>query len=359
MRLEQEVALTNPGRLNVSVPWVYFALREGNADLDADTVASDLGTSLTGTLSSPAQKQWGRPIDEEVMSGIVVVAAEGPTPVGAGTLAYTASGTTLQWTPFGGSAGVAVDISTKGGYRIEGGAAGQALEVWSSGTLPGTDDSVTVTVPPIVTGWLGEGTSGSAIEVTRAGQTSAYDTLFGLSATDSFLLWMHFGGVSEGVEALCELGSRVTAQPIAGVRVEQNSIQGFRCVFGDGVTEVSPSVSAISTVGLSSTVIFLVNRQIQSAITYRSGVNNEAVPGVGQDVTAIGAPTFDSPLTSLVFGAQKVIGGSALQGGSNVSALLHRFGFVRLGDSVPSNIDDIITAITRGQGRPPRLLESI
>lgn len=64
---------------------------------------------------------------------------------GAGTLAFTASGTTLTWAPFGGSAGTAINIGTNGKYVIPG-SAGLLVITVVAASLPGTDKTDTITI---------------------------------------------------------------------------------------------------------------------------------------------------------------------------------------------------------------------
>ena len=66
---------------------------------------------------------------------------------GDGTLSYTVSTTSLTWTPYGGSAGTAVDISADGTYFVQGANDGGGLCITVvAASLPTANTSNTVTV---------------------------------------------------------------------------------------------------------------------------------------------------------------------------------------------------------------------
>jgi len=69
---------------------------------------------------------------------------------GDGTLFFDSTNTTLRWTPLGGTAGAAVDVSVNGLYAIQGGSNGGLLKVdVVSGTLPSSDQTNTITIANI------------------------------------------------------------------------------------------------------------------------------------------------------------------------------------------------------------------
>lgn len=75
-----------------------------------------------------------------------VVIDDGPGSAdGAGTLEFTASGQTLTWTPNGGTAGTATAVGTNGRYAIPG-SAGYLFVTVTAASLPGTNQSDTITV---------------------------------------------------------------------------------------------------------------------------------------------------------------------------------------------------------------------
>ena len=78
------------------------------------------------------------------VTGVTIDDAPGSAD-GAGTLAYTASGKTFTWTPYGGSSGAATAISGDGRYAIPGSAGYLFLTVTES-SLPGTNQSDTITI---------------------------------------------------------------------------------------------------------------------------------------------------------------------------------------------------------------------
>ena len=82
----------------------------------------------------------------DTLSGVTIDDAVG-NGVGAGTLTYTASTTSLTWQPFGGSVGTAVNVGTNGTYAIQGGSNGGALLITVvAASLPTNNVSNTITV---------------------------------------------------------------------------------------------------------------------------------------------------------------------------------------------------------------------
>lgn len=78
--------------------------------------------------------------------GVEVLRASAASATGAGTLTYTHSGTTLAWAENGDTAGTAVNISAGGRFTITS-TSGESVYVnVTPGSLPGTDDTATVTV---------------------------------------------------------------------------------------------------------------------------------------------------------------------------------------------------------------------
>lgn len=66
---------------------------------------------------------------------------------GTGTLTYVNSAKTLQWTPPGGTAGTAVEVSAGGTFAIQGGSDGGYLRVTVvAGSLPSNDLTNTLTI---------------------------------------------------------------------------------------------------------------------------------------------------------------------------------------------------------------------
>jgi hypothetical protein len=83
------------------------------------------------------------------ITGVTAIEARGGG-VGSGTLAYTAAGNLLVYTPPGGSAGAAVAISADGTYFLKGADGIATLEITAVAlSLPGTNQSDTLTVARI------------------------------------------------------------------------------------------------------------------------------------------------------------------------------------------------------------------
>lgn len=66
---------------------------------------------------------------------------------GVGSLYYSASAKTLSWTPYGGAAGTAVNVSVSGDYAIEGyGNSGLLMVTVVAASLPGSSVTNSITV---------------------------------------------------------------------------------------------------------------------------------------------------------------------------------------------------------------------
>ncbi len=78
------------------------------------------------------------------ITGVTVDDAPGSAD-GAGTLAFTASGKTLTWTPNGGTAGSPISLTGDGRYAIPG-SAGYLFVTVVDASLPVTDQNDTITV---------------------------------------------------------------------------------------------------------------------------------------------------------------------------------------------------------------------
>lgn len=105
-------------------------------------MALRFSTGLRNALLGGASQGFTAPSN---VTGVTITHSLGNA-AGAGTLAFDFSDTTLQWTPAGGSAGTAVDVSASGKYAIAGSAGLLVVTVVAS-SLPGSDktDSITIT----------------------------------------------------------------------------------------------------------------------------------------------------------------------------------------------------------------------
>lgn len=83
------------------------------------------------------------------ITGVTILDAPGSSN-GSGTLAFTASGTTLTWTPAGGTASAAVNVGTDGRYALKGtnsgGGDGYLMVSVTASSLAGTNKTDTITV---------------------------------------------------------------------------------------------------------------------------------------------------------------------------------------------------------------------
>jgi len=118
----------------------------GGATGSGNTLAT---VSLGGVLTTTEVLSQLATVSSSPISGVTLGNAAGNT-LGVGTLTYTYSATapTLQWTPYSGSIGTAVDVTTSGTYALAGGSSGGVLVVTVDSTiLPGANktDSITIT----------------------------------------------------------------------------------------------------------------------------------------------------------------------------------------------------------------------
>ncbi len=107
---------------------------------------SDLTVDIGGDISSVRvlnQSTTGL----SLVTGVTADDASGNA-VGAGTLSFTASGTTATWAPPGGSAGTAVNIGANGRYCLQGAGtgAGCLFITVTAASLPSGNVSDTITV---------------------------------------------------------------------------------------------------------------------------------------------------------------------------------------------------------------------
>lgn len=117
-----------------------FVLSGGAANADpAAALGGAISTAGGGVILSQS-------ITASTIGGITYDDAAGNT-AGSGTMAYTNSGTTLQWTPPGGSIGPAVDVSADGSYTVYGAdGLGHVKVTVVAASLPGTDASQSPTI---------------------------------------------------------------------------------------------------------------------------------------------------------------------------------------------------------------------
>lgn len=111
--------------------------------LSGGAANADPNASLGGVMSSTrVLSQSATGISN--ITGVTIEDAAGNAE-GAGTLAFTASGQTLTWTPNGGTVGAAVAVGADGKYTIKG-SAGYVLINVTAASLPGTDQTDTITI---------------------------------------------------------------------------------------------------------------------------------------------------------------------------------------------------------------------
>jgi hypothetical protein len=105
------------------------------ADLGGAKSTAGAKDILSQTASAPT-----------TITGVTIVDAAG-NDEGDGTLFFDSTNETLRWTPFNGTAGTAVDVSTNGDYAIQGGNNGGLLKVTVvAASLPSSDQTNTITI---------------------------------------------------------------------------------------------------------------------------------------------------------------------------------------------------------------------
>lgn len=115
---------------------------------NTDTTKSTGGVITTTKILSQAAVSSTTGTTASTISGVTLGDAAGNA-LGDGTLTFTysASGSTLQWTPYSGSVGPAVDVSTSGTYALSGGNFGGVLNVTVvAASLPTANKTDTITV---------------------------------------------------------------------------------------------------------------------------------------------------------------------------------------------------------------------
>lgn len=116
----------------------YLELRMSGGGSNSDPAASLGGVKSSTRIKSKTATGISN------ITGVVVDDAPGSAN-GAGTLAFTASGQTLTWTPNGGTAGDPVAVGADGRYAIPG-STGYLFVTVTATSLPGTNQNDTITV---------------------------------------------------------------------------------------------------------------------------------------------------------------------------------------------------------------------
>lgn len=128
--------------MTISRHQVEFRLSGGAANTDP---AAALGGAMSTAGGGLIESQSITP--DSALSGVTFEYGANNLTTSTGTLTYTASGTTLQWTPPGGSAGIAVNVGVDGTYTILDADSQRYIVVTVvAASLPGADATRTITV---------------------------------------------------------------------------------------------------------------------------------------------------------------------------------------------------------------------
>lgn len=124
----------------ISIAYLEIRLSGGSGNTDPNA-------SLGGVMSSERVLAQSAAAPTNI-TGVAINFAAGNA-LGNGTLTFTKATNRLQWTPFGGTIGTAVDISADGRYTIKGGGSnpGFVLVTVTFASLPGanqTDTNITI-----------------------------------------------------------------------------------------------------------------------------------------------------------------------------------------------------------------------
>ena len=107
---------------------------------------SDPTVSLGGLLTSTRILTQVATRTTSLITGVTISDAAG-NGLGAGTMTFTSTGSTLQWQPSGGAIGTAIDISADGDYGITSANDGGLIYVTVvAASLPGSNTTDTVTI---------------------------------------------------------------------------------------------------------------------------------------------------------------------------------------------------------------------
>lgn len=157
--------------------------------------------SLGGLMSTDAN---GRIVGRTTsglsnVTGVTILDAPNSA-IGAGTLAFVASGTTATWAGNGATAGSAVNIGSTGRYILQDSAGGRLHIDVTSGSLPGTNQSDSITVAVKANGLFDNVSSSEAL----SGDTEyRCFYVYNAHATDSFYdVKIYIGTQTTGDDAI-------------------------------------------------------------------------------------------------------------------------------------------------------------
>lgn len=182
----------------------------------ASQILSQVGTGLT------------------TLTGATIVDAAGNN-TGAGSLIFNSSGTTLTWTPPGGSAGPAVDVSADGTYAIQGANAGGVLIIGIvAANLPGSNTSNSIEI------------SGLANQIFDDISKDESD----VGMTDYRLIYIKNDSVDAKKAVKVWIGSNATGEDSVSIGLDPAGVSAAGAIIADeltapsGVTFSAPSTDA-------------------------------------------------------------------------------------------------------------------
>jgi len=283
----------------INIAYLEVRLSGGSGNTDPDL-------SLGGDMSSErVLSQSASGITN--ITGVTIAYASGNA-VGAGTLAFNATGDTLTWTPNGGSAGAAVPVGADGKYTILG-SAGFLLVTVVAASLPVGNQSDAITIANIANETFDDVTKAESfagdVEYRCLYLTNTHDT-------DPFLDVVAFvpfqptpgavaigadpNGVGDGVtrSVTSITRSSTTATATTGASHGYTSGQTVRV---SGADQAAYNGSFVITVTGVDTFTYTVAGSPPTPATGTLTVGRGVATLVGNESTAPAGVTFSAPAT--------------------------------------------------------------
>ncbi len=225
---------------------------------------TDPNLALGGAMSTVA----GGIVDSQsataptTITGVIIDDANGNA-LGAGSLFFDFSATTLRWTPPAGTAGAVVDVSSNGVFSIQGANDGGLLAVTvTSASLPGSDQTNTITITSL--------TNNIFDDVSKA-ESDVGDTEY------RGLYFENAHASDSMVGALLWISANTPGQDVVNIGLDPAGLNGTAVVIVDentapaGVTFSAPVTEAtalsLGTLAFSDNFPFWIRRTVPASVT--------------------------------------------------------------------------------------------